>query len=284
MKLHGTHTAEVAERIVNAFRNPDRLPQALAPIFIDRKDDVPCRKWSWHNQLIVALCGTTDARGFRQWADLGRHIKKGSHALWILAPCIKTITEKNDRDEEVKKQIIFGFKSVPVFAVEDTEGDPLPEQDNRYDSWVQELPLLEVAKTWGITVGTYTGSETTALGYFQYGNASGQAVMLGVENLSTWSHEMVHAADHRLAGSGNLDRAHKEIVAELGSAVLLECLGLHFEADLGGAYSYIQRYAAESKRDVVSACIEVPNRVCNCVKLILDTAEQLEPVPLAANA
>lgn len=276
MKLYGTHTQEAAARIVDAFRHPDRLPSALAPIFIHRNDDTPCCHWSWSNRLILALSGTTDARGLRQWANVGRHIKKGSHALWILAPCIKTLTEKNDRDEEVKKQIIFGFKSVPVFAIEDTEGNPLPEQDTLYDSWVQELPLLDVAKTWGITVGTYSGSDTTPLGYFQSGIV-GQVVMLGVENLSTWAHEMIHAADHRLADAQQkADRAHKEIVAELGGAVLLECLGMNHDADLGGAYAYIQQYAAQTGKDPVRACIDVIDRVCNCVSLVLDTAAKLQ--------
>ena len=101
--------------------------------------------------------------------------------------------------------------------------------------------------------------------------------MLGVENLSTWAHEMVHAADHRLADAKQkTDRAHKEIVAELGGAVLLECLGMTCDSDLGGAYAYIQRYAEETKRDPVRASIEVLDRVCNCVKLILDTAEKLQ--------
>lgn len=101
------------------------------------------------------------------------------------------------------------------------------------------------------------------------------AVMLGVENLSTWAHELVHAADHRLT---NLKGAkwHKEIVAELGGAVLLECLGMEHDADLGGAFRYIQRHAEDAKMDTVRACVEVLDRVCNCVSLILDTAEDLQ--------
>jgi antirestriction protein ArdC len=275
MQLIGIHTQEVAERIVNVFRHPDQLPAALAPIFIHRKDGVPCRKWSWSNQLIAALCGTTDARGFRQWEETGRKIKKGSKAIWILAPCVKNIKEENDKGEDVERRVLYGFKAIPVFAVEDTEGESLPTTDDRYDSWQQELPLLEVAKAWDITVGTYSGNENTPLGYFQYGLGR-QAVMLGVENLSTWAHEMVHAADHRLPGGDRSDRAHKEIVAELGGAVLLECLGMSQDADLGGAYQYIQRYADEAKKDVIRVCIELLDRVCNCVKLILEIAEKFQ--------
>lgn len=282
MKMYG-HANAIAERIVNAFKQPDALPQALAPIFIHRKDDVPCRRWSWHNQLVTALCGAMDARGIKQWASVGRKLKKGCHAIWILAPCIKKLEEEGDDGKKKERQVLYGFRSVPVFAVEDTEGDPLPQSDDGYDAWVRELPLLEVARDWNIAVGAYSGSETTPLGYFQFGVSGQEAVMLGVENLSTWAHEMVHAADHRLMSHAlRTDRANREIVAELGGAILLTCLGMEHDADLGGAYGYIQRYAEESKKDVVRACIEVLDRTCNSVKLILDTAESLQEVAVPA--
>jgi hypothetical protein len=272
MKFYGTHSKDVAKRIVEAFRNPEGLPQALAPVFIRRKDDVPCRRWSWHNQLLVALCGTVDARGIRQWNRAGRKVKKGSSAIWILAPCIRKITDESDDDRERERQIIYGFRSVPVFAVEDTEGEALPDGDDRYDSWVRDLPLLEVAADWGIHVGTYTHAGENPLGYYRYASNGSQAVMLGVENLATWAHELVHAADHRLTGLKGA-RWHKEIVAELGGAILLACLNRPHEADLGGAYSYIASYAREAGKDTVKACIEVIDHTCACVSLILDTAE-----------
>lgn len=274
MKLLGKHTQDVADRIVASFQKPEDLPKALAPVFIHRRDDVPCRKWSWHNQLVAAMSGTTDARGFRQWAEVGRKVKKGCHAIWILAPCIKTIKDKDDAGEEIKRQIVYGFRSVPVFRLADTEGEPLPGTDDKYDDWVKELPLLEVAQVWGLNVGTYSGGGHSPLGYFQYGR-SGQAVMLGVENLSTWAHEIIHAADYRLPKQKN-QKWRDEIIAELGGAVLLECLGMKYDADLGGAYDYIRHYAKSADMDVVRACIQVLGRVCDCVSLILDTAESLE--------
>jgi len=94
MKLYGNRSREVAQRIVEAFKHPEQLPEALAPIFIHRRDEVPCRKWSWHNQLLVALSGTADARGIKQWNKVGRKAKKGSNAVWILAPRIKKVTKE----------------------------------------------------------------------------------------------------------------------------------------------------------------------------------------------
>ena len=72
-----------ASRILEAFRTGN-LPQALAPIFIRRKDNVPCRAWSWSNQLLTALAGHSDARGYRQWQEVGRHVKKGEKSFHIL--------------------------------------------------------------------------------------------------------------------------------------------------------------------------------------------------------
>ncbi len=275
MKLYGKHTHKVAHRIVEAFKEPERLPKALAPIFIHRNDDIPCRRWSWHNQLLVALACTTDARGIRQWNKAGRKVSKGSKAIYILTPCLKTVKETDTNGQEVHRQILFGFWSAPVFAVEDTEGEPLPEHDDTYDNWIESLPLIEVAKAWGIHVDAFSHGSGDPLGYYRYSRSGNKAVVLGTENLSTWAHELIHAADHRLTDLKG-EKWHKEVVAELGGAVLLECLGLSHDADLGGAYSYIQSYATRAKKDTVKACIEVLDRMCNCVMLILDTAEQFQ--------
>lgn len=275
MKCFGKHTDEVAQRILEAFRHPEQLPQALAPIFIRRNDGVPCRRWSWHNQLLAVLAGTHDARGIRQWNEAGRKVKAGSSAFWILAPCVKKVREQDMEGEESSRQVLYGFRAVPVFAVEDTEGEPLPEQDDACAQWIEALPLLEVARAWDIQVDAYSHAGQAPLGYYGYG-LGGKAIMLGVENLSTWTHELIHAADHKLGGLSEA-KWHKEIVAELGGAVLLACLGKESDADLGGAYAYIERHAQTAKKDTVKACIEVLDRVCNCVRLILDTAESLQP-------
>ena len=50
-----------ANRILELFRGGD-VPKALAPIFIRRRDNVPCRAWSWSNQLLTALAGHSDAQ------------------------------------------------------------------------------------------------------------------------------------------------------------------------------------------------------------------------------
>ena len=287
MKLYGKQTQSVVNKIIDAFKHPEQLPKALAPIFIHADEDSPCRKWSMYNQLLVALSGTSDARGIKQWKSVGRSIKRGSKAIWILAPMTKRIPTKDStgEDNDEKRTVILGFRSIPVFAVENTEGEKLPEKDPSQNNWLQNLPLLEVAEEWKIKIDAISLGKDNCLGYYAHNNTLDyEKIVLGVENLSTWCHELIHAADKRLGGLKE-KKWHREVVAELGGAVLLQLLGKDVDADLGGAYDYIQSYAMQEKMDPVRACILTINRTCDCVNLILDTAKQIQvQSPLAVNA
>jgi len=88
---------------------------------------------------------TEDARGFRQWQKVGRRVKKRAKAFYILTPVRKKVPVKVKREEErvndngeievveIEETILVdklvGFKPVPVFRYEDTEGEPLPEEN-----------------------------------------------------------------------------------------------------------------------------------------------------------
>jgi N-terminal domain of anti-restriction factor ArdC len=145
MGFHGQAEA-AAQKIVRAFENANSLPKPLAQIFIRRKDSLHSRKWSWGNQLLVILSGYSDARGFRQWREVGRSVKAGEKALFILGPVKRKVKDKDTGDEKV---IVVGFKGVPVFGLEQTEGAPLPTSDPDIEQWLKSLPLLDVAKQWG---------------------------------------------------------------------------------------------------------------------------------------
>jgi len=267
MKLY-EKAQEAAQAILTIFQNPNDLPKPLAAIFIHRKDPVPCRNWSWRNQLIVALHGCTDARGFRQWLAAERHVKKGEKAFYILSPCAKKIVDEDTGEE---RTAVFGFRGTPVFGLEQTDGEPLPEQPKDRNEWLDALPLIEVARQWGISVDVFNGGKGP-LGCFSRRGSIG----LGVKNLAVWTHELVHAADYR---NGKLTEFGQhwdsETVAELGGAVLLHFLGYEHEADLGGCWKYIQTYAAKSNLDAVDACGRVLDRTCEAVALILDEAERV---------
>lgn len=269
MKYYGK-AEETANAILKAFETPQALPAALAPIFIKSNANQPARAWSFSNQLAIALAGHSDARGFRQWQEVGRQVKKGEKACHILIPLIG---KKEENGEQ--KSFIYGFKSAPVFGYAQTEGDELPKEDAETDQWLESLPLRSVADQWGLSVAHYNGHQGGALGYYRHG----QAIAMGVKNLSTWCHELVHAADDR---RGTIRRVpgqdlSNEVVAEFGGAILLSILGQPIDADLGGCYEYLQAYAGKENQKVLNVCTKFLKRTCEAVQLIIETAEALQP-------
>ncbi len=92
-----------ATRILEAFK-AGNLPKALAPVFVNRRDNVPCRAWSWSNQLLAALSGHSDARGYRQWQRVGRHVKKRPESL--------SHSRSNDRKEGWNRPRDRGGRSI----------------------------------------------------------------------------------------------------------------------------------------------------------------------------
>jgi len=271
MKYHGK-AEETALKILEAFKSGN-IGTAIAPVFIKRMDAVPCRAWSWNNQILTILAGTSDARGFRQWQEVGRNVVKGAKAFYILAPITKKFTVK-DANTGVDREIFapIGFKTVPVFRVEDTEGGPLATGNPEIENWIDSLPLIDVARAWGINVDAYNGIPGGAMGKY-IRSMSGQSIALGVKNLSTWAHELMHAADSRL---GNLKEHgqhwRSETVAELGATVLLEILGLHAESDRAGCYDYVSKYALAAGIEPLSACMDVLKRTCEAINSILVAA------------
>lgn len=275
MKFYGK-SESVANRIIQQFQSGN-IPKALAPVFIRRKDNIPCRAWSWSNQLLTALAGYDDARSYRDWQSAGRQVRKGEKAFHILEPCKKKVRRADtETGEEREAFVVFGFRAGARFGLEQTEGETLPGRDHAADRFLDALPFVQVARHWQLSVRSYSGRAGSALGKYR----RGQSIAIGVENLSTWAHELIHAADDRL-GTLNERGQHwrSETVAELGGAVLLCCIGQEHDADLGGCWRYIQSYADANGKQPTDAAMIVLNRTCKAVALVLEAADELAAKP-----
>jgi len=108
---------ETLKRILDAFESGD-IPAALARVVLP-PIDVPCARWSLSNRLLVFLSGTDDARGFRQWQEVGRYVRQGAKALHILAPILAKKRDEQEGDEEEPEKVLKGFRVVPVFRIVD---------------------------------------------------------------------------------------------------------------------------------------------------------------------
>ena len=290
MKIYGKNAEQIIETLLSQFE-AGNIPEALAQTFLPGIDS-PCSHWSGMNQLWCVFAGTQDARGFNQWKEVGRQVIKGKKAFYILTPLFRSKkhieTECTNELEKAEATIVpYGFKNVPVFRVEDTEivdaelwaENKPPEAMNK--DFIESLPLIEVARAWGLKVNAYNAEGMKSLGMYRYASNRGLAINIGVENLSTWAHELVHAADHKNGSLKKNSKRDNEIVAELGGAVLLSLLGMEKEADKGGCWEYIKYQSGGDNQKAFNHCRKLINRVCKNIELILETSQNVKTMEVA---
>ena len=251
----------VMSDLVRMF-STNTFPEKVAKAYITAPGK-PSSKWSWNNRILMILSGTEDARGYKQWAEVGRHPKKGSHAIYILAP---RMVKKNPNDAKDEKRVLIGFRVVPVFRYEDTEGEQLPQYAPR-----TMPPLLNLAKLNGLKVA-YDNSRNGEFGSI---NLQNKTITLSTESPDTFLHELVHWYDLRNrddAKSGQ-DKT-QEIVAQFGSCVLSKLYG--YDAT-EYTWNYISSYSeSEDPEKIGKECVNILNRVGKVIDEILADAEKIK--------
>jgi hypothetical protein len=93
---------QTLQTILDQFKTGD-IPKAVANAMFPIPD-IPCSKWSLLNRTLVFLSGTMDARGYRQWQQVNRYVKKASKAIFILVPFIK---KRNDYGQERRRYTVL---------------------------------------------------------------------------------------------------------------------------------------------------------------------------------
>ena len=248
----------VLNTILEAFESGD-IPEAVAVATFPPIGDIPSAHWSFTNRTIQFISGTSDSRGYRQWLEVGRQVKKGSKAIFILVPCFK---KQKDQEVEEEKKVLTFFKAMPVFRVEDTAGEPLDYQNIE----LPEIPLIERAYDWGISVKAVPGNYR----YYGYFAPERKEIALATPAEKTFFHELAHAADHIL--NGNLKPGQllmQEITAELSAQALARIVGKSSEDTTGNSYRYINRYAQKIKMSPHKACLKVLADTEKILNLIL---------------
>ena len=235
----------VLDGILEKFRTGD-IPKAVAlasfPI-----PDIPSSNWSFTNRTLMFLSGTGDARGFRQWKEASRWVKKGARALHILVPCIK---KEVDEITGKESHALRFFKSAAVFRYEDTEGKALDYMQTE----LPELPLIERAREWGISVKAIPGNYY----YRGYYVSDKKEIALATPEEKTFFHEIAHASHEKVLGKLKKGQDPlQEIVAELSAQALCHLVGKQAADTTGNSYQYIEIYAEELKLTPYSACLRV---------------------------
>lgn len=246
--------SNAVKKILEAFETGN-IPQAISCSVFLPPANIPAYRWTARNRALAFMQGTGDARGFNQWKEAGRHIKKDSKAVYILGPVLKktnsieiVIDETTGEEKENEIKQCVGFFGIPVFRVEDTEGDPI--EYLKLDT--EKLPLADVAKKWGIDVkaGAFNFE------YYGYYCKGRNEIVMATDNEKTFLHELSHAAHFRIDPKAqDLPKWQKEIIAELSAAALLYMIGK--EPQIGNHFQYIKYHAEEAKLDTLKACLKI---------------------------
>ena len=217
------------DRVVEKFRNND-LSAVKAVAFIDVDDlDIPLKKWSFRNRVIAhAQTGDLDCRGYRQWQQAGRQVKKGSKAAFILRPVLRKV--KDDDGEDV--EACAGFSSVPVYGQRDTDGEWLPEY-----APASPPPLLHIAEVLG--VGVDYNLSLAGMKAFGIYNTRDKTIDLATHDIETFFHELAHALHDRLGTLILMSSAKREVIADFTACVLMDMYGVDHT---GNTWLYIEQF------------------------------------------
>lgn len=185
------------------------------------------RNYSFWNQIILYSSGATNVKGFRQWQEIGRTVKKGEKAIWILAPCFPKKTKDDDDDEDRKRPVYF--RSVPVFDISQTEGDELPAFGGHAD-----VQLDDIRKT-AVKLGFSVDFKNLKYKIGGYINKDGQITINSVQresdNVATLVHEIAHGLLQHVANK-KMPTEQKEQEAETLCYLIGQEIGYNAKSEM----------------------------------------------------
>ena len=225
------------------------------------------KPYSLINQMMLKHTG--EYATFKQWADLGGHIRKGEKSEIIVFWKILDKEETNPDTGEKEVQKIPMLRYYNVFHISQVEGVKPLEQP-----FTEVEPIEEADKiiTDYITIENISFEECAS--NEAYYSPSRDAVVVPMkeqyklinEYYSTTFHELTHSTGHKsrldrlqtgaVAAFGSETYSKEELVAEIGSASIMNMLGIETAKTFRNSAAYIQSWIKVLKNDnrfIVSA-------------------------------
>lgn len=254
----------VTERIIDQLKNgviPWEKP--WTGIRSGAYNRVSKKSYSLLNQLLLKHKG--EYATFKQWQDLGGHIRKGEKSEIIVFWKIQPIEEvKEDGTKEVKQIPLLRYFN--VFHISQVDGvEPLSRDE------LNEIEPIDNAEN--ILKGYWSRENITiehVAGDKAYYSPMRDLIHLPLfeqfksanEYYSTAFHESVHstmkesrcnrAEDRKgkLVAFGSNEYSKEELVAEIGSASLMNILGIETDKSFRNSNAYIQNWLSVLQNDV----------------------------------
>jgi antirestriction protein ArdC len=167
----------------------------------------------------------THVAGFKAWQQLGRQVRKGEHAIRIMAPM--PVKERDELGQETGERVIF-FRAVPVFDIAQTHGEPLPEPPSEPITGSSHERYIAQLEAHARSLGYSVDSEPLehAGGYCDV-RSERIVVSSNVEAPNARVRVLVHELAHAHGvGYADYGREDAEVVVETAAVIVCGALGL----------------------------------------------------------
>ena len=227
--------------------------------------------YSFSNALLICAQYPEASRvaGFATWKKLGRSVRQGERAIWILAPMTGKRTRTDDGEEH---RPIVGFRPVPVFDLAQTEGDPLPEvcrtlRGDDPTAWFDRLTSCAGTMGYAVTATELPGA-TNGDCAFALRRIRVECRNEPAQQVKTLAHELAHALLHKNTD----DRPLAELEAE--STAYMVCRTLGF--DTGDyTFGYVASWAGGGS-EAVARIKASASRIQRAAAVILDSLGEVD--------
>lgn len=238
------------------------------------------KPYSLLNQMILKHGG--EYATFKQWSDLGGKIRKGEKSEVVTFWKIQPYEEENENGEKVIKQIPL-LRYYNVFHISQVDGVEPKEQLKI--SNLEPIEEAEKIKTdymnrEHLKIFEKVTNDAFYLPIQDYIQVPCKEQYQDIEEFySTLFHEMIHSTGHKsrlnrpdmqgIVRHGSEKYSKEELTAELGSAMIINILGIETEKSFKNSSGYIQDWLQVLKNDnkfIVSAS----SREEKAVKYILN--------------
>lgn len=234
-------------------------------------------RYSLNNQILIwAQCpNATAVASFSDWKNKAhRYVKAGQKGIRILAPMPISVKEKAEdgvTDMSAEEKKILLFKTVCVFDISQTVGEPLPtvnisELDGDVENFDEMFEAVCQCTTASVTYDEVSGE---AKGFYRPTDHSItlRNGMPQQQTLKTLLHEVTHSILHG-AKSSTKDRDTKEVEAEGTAFVVASALGLDTSSY---SFPYIGTWSSNKELPELKASLEVIQKTS---KLLIDKIEE----------
>lgn len=224
------------------------------------------RPYSFLNQFLLGRPG--EWLTFNQIKKLGGKIKKGAKAGMVTF--VKTYVKKGKGDvtedgEEVKDGMGFVLRYYNVFHIDDCEGIKSKLEDKPKDDGLKPIEIADKLANEYVEREDTLKMEIKVSNSAYYSPATDTVVVpqldqydAAEEFYSTMFHELVHSTGvskrcdrglGKIAGKRSDEYSREELVAEMGSAMILNQLGIDSEKAFKNSVAYLQGWLRELKND-----------------------------------